>query len=320
MAHPAPIPNFSRSWASHVLDQIGRTPLLRLDKISVDLPGIEIYGKAEYFNPAGSVKDRPAANMIADGERTGRLNAHRIILDATSGNTGIAYAMIGAAKGYRVRLCLPANASIERKRMLKAYGAEMILTEPADGSDGAIRKCREIYESDPDRYFYPDQYSNPANWKAHYENTAVEILEQTAGRLTHFVAAMGTSGTFTGVTRRFRRDLPQVKCYSAQPSSGFHGLEGLKHMPTAIVPAIYDETLADGNIWLETEDAYRMVRRLAREEGLLVGISSGANVSAARQIGRRLVDAGETGVIVTVLCDSADKYLSEHFWEDDDSY
>jgi cysteine synthase B len=320
MAQAAPIPNFSRSRASHLLAQIGNTPLLRLAKISADLPGVQIYGKAEYFNPGGSVKDRPAANMVADGERTGRLNTQRTILDATSGNTGIAYAMIGAAKGYRVKLCLPANASIERKRMLKAYGAEMVFTDAAEGSDGAIRKCRAIYESEPDRYFYPDQYNNHANWKAHYETTGVEILEQTGGELTHFVAAMGTSGTFTGVSRRLRRDLPQVKCYSAQPSSGFHGLEGLKHMPTAIVPGIYDPSLADGNVWLETEDAYRMVRRLAREEGLLVGISSGANVSAACQLGRQLLAAGETGVIVTVLCDSADKYLSEHFWEEDDSY
>lgn len=320
MAHLAPIPNFSRSRGSSVLDQVGDTPLIRLDKVATDLPAVEIYGKAEFFNPGGSVKDRPASNMIAEGERTGQLNAQRTILDATSGNTGIAYAMIGAAKGYRVKLCLPANASMERKRILKAYGAEIVFTDPAEGSDGSIRKCREIYEADPDQYFYPDQYNNPANWKSHYEGTAVEILEQTSGRITHFVAAMGTSGTFTGVTRRLRRELPGVQCYSAQPSSGFHGLEGLKHMPTAIVPGIYDDTLADGNIWLETEDAYRMVRRLAREEGILVGISSGANVVAACSLGRKLQEAGETGVIVTILCDGADKYLSEHFWDDDDSH
>jgi cysteine synthase B len=305
------------SHATRLLATIGNTPLLRLEKIARDLPGIEIYGKAEYFNPGGSVKDRPALSMILDGERTGRLNPNRTILDATSGNTGIAYAMIGAARGYRVKLCMPANASVERKRILKAYGAEVVFTDAGEGSDGAIRRCREIYEADPDRYFYPDQYNNPANWKAHYEQTGREIIEQTGARITHFVAGLGTSGTFVGVTRRLRRDLPHVQCYSAQPASGFHGLEGLKHMPSAIVPGIYDEELADGNLWLETEDAYRMVRRLGREEGILAGISSGGNVFAAREIGRCLVAQGRTGVIVTVLCDGADKYLSEHFWDEE---
>lgn len=317
MAQVVPIPNAARAQAVYLLSTVGNTPLLRLEKFAADLPGIEIYAKAEYFNPGGSVKDRPALNMILDGERSGRLTRERIILDSTSGNTGIAYAMIGAARGYRVKLCLPANASPERKRILRAYGAEMLFSDAAEGSDGAIRLCRKVYESDPDLYFYPDQYNNPANWKAHYETTGPEIIRQAAGRLTHFVAAMGTSGTFVGVTRRLHRDLPEVKCYSAQPSSGFHGLEGLKHMPTAIVPGIYDERLADGNIWLETEDAYAMVRRLAREEGLLVGISSGCNIVAARQIGKELVEQGRGGVIVTILCDSAEKYLSEHFWEEE---
>jgi cysteine synthase B len=301
-----------------VLSTIGRTPLVRLMHVAADLPGIEIYGKAEYTNPGGSVKDRPALNMILEGERTGKLTHDLVILDSTSGNTGIAYAMIAAAKHYRVKLCLPANASLERQRILKAYGAEVVLTDPAEGSDGAIRKCREIYSADPGRYFYPDQYNNPANWLAQFETTGPEIIEQTAGGVTHFVASMGTSGTFMGVTRRMRRDLPDVRCYSAQPSSGFHGLEGLKHMATAIVPGIYDDTLADGNVWLETENACRMVRRLAREEGLLVGISSGANVDAALQLGRGLYREGKSAVIVTMLCDSADKYLSEHFWEEDD--
>jgi cysteine synthase B len=300
-----------------VLATIGRTPLVRLMHVAADLPGIEIYGKAEYSNPGGSVKDRPALNMILDGERTGKLTPDRIILDATSGNTGIAYAMIAAARRYRVKLCLPANASLERRRILKAYGAEVVLTDPAEGSDGAIRKCREVYAAAPDRYFYPDQYNNPANWMAHYDNTGPEIIAQTAGAVTHFVSAMGTSGTFMGVTRRLKQDVPGVQCYSAQPSSGFHGLEGLKHMATAIVPGIYDDTLADGNVWLETEDAYRMVRRLAKEEGLLVGISSGANVDAALQLGRGLHRAGKTAVIVTMLCDSADKYLSEQFWDEE---
>jgi cysteine synthase B len=246
----------------------------------------------------------------------GSAPASSIILDATSGNTGIAYAMIGAIRGYRVKLCLPANASIERKRILRAYGAEMVFSDAGEGSDGAIRMCREIYLRDPDRYFYPDQYNNPANWKAHFEHTGPEILHQTGGTITHFIAAMGTSGTFMGVTRRMRRDRPEVKCISVQPSSGFHGLEGLKHMPTAIVPGIYDGALADGNYWIETEDAYAMVRRLARDEGLLVGISSGCNVYAATVLAGELAARGEPATIVTVLCDSAEKYLSEHFWDE----
>jgi cysteine synthase B len=316
MAFIAPLPRLARTEAEPLLATIGNTPLLRLEKIPREFPGIEIFAKAEYFNPGGSVKDRAALNMILDGERSGKLNRRRVIMDATSGNTGIAYAMIGANRGYKVKLCLPANASIERKRILKAYGAEMVFSDAAEGSDGAIRLCRKLYLEDPDLYFYPDQYNNPANWKAHFEGTGREIVEQTAGRLTHFVASMGTSGTFTGVSRRLRRDVPDAKCYSAQPSSGFHGLEGLKHMPTAIVPGIYDETLADGNLWIETEDAYAMVRRLAREEGLLVGISSGCNVLAATMLARELAARGEGAIIVTMLCDSADKYLSEHFWEE----
>ena len=315
MAHALPI-NLSRTEAEPLLATIGNTPLVRLEKIPKEFPGVEIYAKAEYFNPGGSVKDRAALNMILDGERSGKLNKDRIILDSTSGNTGIAYAMIGANRGYKVKLVLPGNASPERKRILKAYGAEMLWSDPNEGSDGAIRVVREIYREDPDRYFYPDQYNNPANWKAHYEGTAPEIMSQTGGRLTHFVAAMGTSGTFMGTTKRFRRDLPEVKCISAQPSSGFHGLEGLKHMPTAIRPGFYDDQAADGNLWIETEDAYCMVRRLAREEGLLVGISSGCNVHAATLVAREVAERGERAVIVTVLCDSAEKYLSEHFWDD----
>lgn len=301
-----------------LLSTIGNTPLLRLDSLTRDWPGITICAKAEYHNPGGSVKDRPALRMIQAGERSGQLTRDKIILDATSGNTGIAYAMIGAALGYRVKLCLPANASPERKRILKAFGADIVFTDPAEGSDGAIRRCREIYAQDPRRYFYPDQYNNPENWKAHFDTTAAEIIEQTRGTITHFVAAMGTSGTCMGVTRRLKRDLPHVRCYSAQPSSGFHGLEGLKHMPSAIVPGIYDETLPDENLWLETEDAHRMVKRVAREEGILVGISSGANLHAAVTIAGRLAEQGSSGVIVTILCDGADKYLSEHFWDDPD--
>jgi cysteine synthase B len=316
MAQVLPIPNLVRTGAEPLLATIGNTPLIRLEKIPGEYPGIEIYGKAEYFNPGGSVKDRAAFSMVLDGERSGKLNHNRVILDSTSGNTGIAYAMIGANRGYKVKLILPGNASPERKRILKAYGAEMLFSDPNEGSDGAIRMCRQIYHEDPDRYFYPDQYNNSANWKAHFEGTGAEIIKQTGGRLTHFVSAMGTSGTFMGTTRRLRRDLPEVKCISAQPSSGFHGLEGLKHMPTAIRPGFYDDQLADSNLWVDTEDAYRMVRRLAREEGLLVGISSGCNVHAATMVAQDLVEHGESGMIVTVLCDSAEKYLSEHFWDD----
>lgn len=309
-------PAVMRSSATDLLSQIGNTPLLRLARMTADLPGIEIYAKAEFFNPGGSVKDRAGLNMILEGERTGALQPGKTILDATSGNTGIAYAMIGAYKGYRVKLCLPRNASAERRQMLKAYGAEMVFSDPSEGSDGAIRLCRDVYAEDPERYFYPDQYNNPANWKAHYNGTALEVMAQSGGRITHFVACMGTSGTFMGTSRRLRREMPHVKCVSAQPSSGFHGLEGLKHMPSAIVPGIYDPGLADENIWIETEEAYAMVRRLARDEAVLAGISSGANLVAARKVGRELLEAGKSGVIVTILCDGASKYLSEPFWND----
>ena len=295
---------------------IGNTPLIRLERIGAEFPGVEIYGKAEFRNPGGSVKDRPGLNMILDGERTGKLIHGRTILDATSGNTGIAYAMIGAYLGYKVKICIPESASKERKRILRAYGAEMAFSPPEESSDGAIRLCRQIYDADPDRYFYPDQYNNPANWQAHFETTGPEIVAQTHGLLTHFVAGLGTSGTFMGTARRLRRDLPDAKCISVQPTSGFHGLEGMKHMPTAIVPGIYDSGLADENLWVETEDAYDMTRRLARDEALLVGISAGANVYASRVIAKRLADSGQRGVVVTILCDGADKYLGEPFWND----
>ncbi len=283
--------------ATDLLAQIGNTPLLRLKRITRELPGIEIYGKAEYFNPGGSVKDRPALNMILDGERTGKLKPGGTILDSTSGNTGIAYAMIAASRGYKVKLCVPANASMERKRILQAYGAEIIFTDPSEGSDGAARKVQEVYQANPDAYFYPNQYDNPANWQAHYYTTGPEIIEQTNGRITHFIAALGTSGTFTGTTRRLKKELPHVECISVQPSSGFHGLEGLKHMPTAIVPGIYDDKLADRNIWMDTDDAHRMVKRLAREEGVLIGISAGANVHAALTVGRQMYAQGREAVI-----------------------
>ncbi|HML15430.1 MAG TPA: cysteine synthase family protein [Bryobacteraceae bacterium] len=301
-----------------LLDQIGNTPLIRLAKLDAEFPGVEIHAKAEFLNPGGSVKDRAGLNMVLDGERTGRLTRDKILLDATSGNTGIAYAMIAALKGYKVKLCLPANASHERKQILKAFGAEMLFSDPGEGSDGAIRLCKQVYDADPEKYFYPDQYNNPANWEAHYNGTAVELLDQTGGGITHFVACMGTSGTFMGTSRRLKREIPSIRVISAQPSSGFHGLEGLKHMPTAIVPGIYDGSIADDNLWIETEDAYRMTRWLGRHEGLLVGMSSGANVHAAREVAHRIAKDGGRGMVITVLCDGATKYLSEPFWNDED--
>lgn len=299
---------------SPLLDRIGHTPLLEIPLAARG--DVRVFAKAEFFNPGGSVKDRPALNMVRRGEAEGKLVPGKILLDSTSGNTGIAYAMICAAKGYPVKLCLPSNASPERKQILKAFGAELVLTEAAEGSDGAIRVCKQIYEQDPERYFYPDQYSNDANWEAHFATTGPEIIEQTQGAITHFVAILGTSGTFTGVSRRLKRDLPQVRCISAQPASPLHGLEGTKHMPSAIKPRIYDPALADENLWLETEEAYAMARRLAREEGLLVGISAAANVVAATQVAERLSNKQQPGVIVTVLCDGGQKYLSEQFWDD----
>ena len=272
--------------------------------------------KAEFLNPGGSVKDRPALNIILEGERSGRLAPGKTILDSTSGNTGIAYAMIAASKGYRVKLCLPANASPERKQILMAYGAELVLTDAAEGSDGAIGVCQRIYKENPDTYFYADQYNNDANWRAHFASTGTEIIEQTEGAITHFLAALGTSGTFTGTTRRLRQHLPNVRCISVQPSSPLHGLEGTKHMPSAIKPGIYDPDLADDNIWIDTEDAYAMARRLAREEGLLVGISAAANVLAASRVAEQLADQRQNGLVVTILCDGGQKYLSEPFWND----
>jgi cysteine synthase B len=292
---------------------VGRTPMVRLLKFERETPGVELYAKAEWQNPGGSVKDRAAARMIADGEASGRLRPGLTIIDATSGNTGIAYAMVGAARGYPVKLCLPDNASQERKLILKAFGVELILTDPLEGTDGAIREVRRLVAEAPDRYFYPDQYSNESNWRAHYDTTAPEIIEQTGGRLTHFVAGLGTSGTFIGTGRALRRFNPAIKLISFQPDSPFHGLEGLKHMATAMVPAIYDPALADEDLGVSSEDAYALVRRLAREEGLLVGISSGAALSATLTVARRL----QEGVVVTVFPDGAEKYLSESFWTAD---
>ena len=296
-----------------MLDLIGRTPLVRLPRFERETPGVELWAKAEWQNPGGSVKDRAAARMILDGEESGALTPDHIILDATSGNTGIAYAMVGAARGYRVTLCLPDNASPERKMILRALGAELLMTDPLEGTDGAIREARRLKAAEPDRYFYPDQYNNDGNWRAHYDTTGPEIIEQTSGRLTHFVAGLGTSGTFVGTARRLRKFSPNIKLISFQPSGPFHGLEGLKHMESAIVPGIYDPSVADQDLRVESEHAYEMVRRLAREEGLLAGISSGAALAASLQVARQL----ERGVLVTIFPDGAEKYLTEKFWQAD---
>jgi len=294
--------------------QIGNTPLLALNRVARGLPaGVEVLVKAEYLNPGGSVKDRAALAMILDGERSGRLYPGKVILDATSGNTGIAYAMIGASRGYSVTICLPANASVERKRMLRVLGAETIETDPMHGSDGAQVVAREMATLDPARYFYPDQYNNDANWLAHYEGTGPEIWAQTEGRITHFVAGLGTCGTFTGVGRRLKEFNPGIKLISMEPDSPIHGLEGLKHLPTSKMPGIFDPNLADETVEVETEAAQAMTRRLSREEGLFVGVSSGANVVASLALAHRL-NAGS--VVVTILCDGGERYLSEHFWSE----
>jgi len=300
----------------NLLERVGNTPLLRMERVAAGFPNVTICGKAEWFNPGGSVKDRAALAMIRDGERSGQLRPGKVILDATSGNTGIAYAMIGAALGYRVKLCLPSSASLERKRILGAYGVEIVLTPGDEGSDGAIRRVREIYEADCDKYFYPDQYSNEANPKAHYSTTAPEIWEQTGGQITHFVAGLGTSGTFVGTTRRLKELNPNIRCISLQPDSGFHGLEGLKYMATAIVPPIYDPSLADENLFAPTEEAQQMVKRVAQEEGILIGVSAGAALWACLDVARRLPPS-ETAVIATVFPDSGEKYLSERFWTEE---
>jgi cysteine synthase B len=297
-------------------DRIGSTPLVRLEQIARGLKGVTLLGKVEWTNPGGSVKDRAAASMVRDAQKRDVLKPGKTILDATSGNTGIALAMMGAALGIPVRLAMPSNVSPERKRILRAYGAEVEWTDPGQSSDGAIRRARELAGNDPDRFCYLDQYSNNANWQAHYNTTGPEILAQTSGQITHFVAGLGTTGTFMGTTRRLKEHNPAIQAISFQPDSPFHGLEGLKHMATAIVPTIYDPRIADRELEIETEAAYDMAKRLAREEGLLVGISAAAAVVACLKIGREESEAGRRAVIVTVLPDSADKYLSERFWEE----
>ena len=307
----------TKSLGTTLLERVGNTPLVRFERLTAHLPGIQILGKAEWANPGGSVKDRAASAIVADAQRRGLLGPTQGLLDATSGNTGIAYAMLGAALGFPVTLCMPSNVSPERKRYLAAYGANVIWTNPADGSDGAIRKARELVAAEPDRYFYADQYSNDENWRAHYRTTANEIWAQTEGQITHFVAGLGTSGTFMGTTRRLRELNPKIRCISMQPDSPFNGLEGLKHMATAIVPRIYDPSLADANIDMPTETAYKMARTLGRKHGLLVGISSAAAVAASLQVAEQEAAAGREAVIVTILCDAAEKYMSDRFWQEE---
>ncbi len=296
------------------LQRLGNTPLVRFESLTAGVQPVQILGKAEWLNPGGSVKDRAAFNIIESALRTGALGGGKRLLDATSGNTGIAYAMIGAARGVGVTLCVPENVSVERKRILAAYGAEIIWTDPQEGIDGAIRRARKLSQEHREKYFYADQYSNDANWLAHYHGTAVEIWSQTRGAITHFVAGLGTSGTFVGTTRRLKELSPSIQAISVQPDSAFHGLEGLKHMPTALVPRIYDPSLADSMLDVSTEAAYAMVKRIARSEGVLLGISGGAALVAAEKVARQLAAKNEAGVIVTVLPDSGDRYLSENFW------
>src|SRR5438309_5320287 len=299
-----------------LLDRIGNTPLLRLERVGQEFPNVEFCAKAEWFNPGGSVKDRPALSMIQAGLASGALKPGKTIIDATSGNTGIAYAMVGAALQFPVQLCLPDSAAHERKRILAALGAELVITPGDEGTDGAIRKVREIVAANPDKYFYPDQYSNPANWQAHYRTTANEIWEQTRGEITHFVAALGTSGTFVGTSRRLRELNPEIRFVSLQPDGPWNGLEGWKHMATALRPAIYDDTLADENLEVSTEEAYRLVKRLAREEGLLVSPSAAAALLGCFAVAKT-VPRGKKANIVTIFADSASKYLSERFWDEE---
>jgi cysteine synthase B len=295
------------------LQRIGNTPMLRFERLTRDLAGVQVLAKAEWANPGGSVKDRPAANIVAEAIAAGKLGPGKALLDSTSGNTGIAYAMMGAAQDFPVTLCMPQNVSEERKRTIRAYGAEIVFTEAAEGSDGAIRKARELAAAKPHKYFYADQYSNDANWRAHYNTTGEEIWQQTEGRVTHFVSMLGTSGTFIGASRKLKELNPGIRCISVQPDSPFHGIEGAKHMATSIVPTIYDTSVADEEAWVSTEEAYAMLKRLAREEGVLAGISGAGALAACLRVAKQ---AEPDGVIVTVFPDSGDRYLSENFWDE----
>jgi cysteine synthase B len=306
----------ARALGVNLRQRIGKTPLLRLDGVTRGMKDVQVLGKAEWTNPGGSVKDRAASNIIEEALRAGKLGGGKILLDSTSGNTGIAYAMLGAAYGIPVTLCVPSNVSAERKRILGAYGATIVYTDPGEGSDGAILKARAIFAEEPEKYYYADQYSNDANWRAHYsKGTADEIWQQTAGRVTHFTAMLGTSGTFVGTSRRLKELNPAIRCISLQPDSPFHGIEGAKHMESSIIPKIYDARIADAELGIETEAAYKMARKLALEEGLLIGVSAAAAVVGAVQIAKEAVPGS---VVVTIFPDAGDKYLSEHFWDETD--
>ncbi len=301
-----------------VVSLVGNTPLVHLEKLFSDFEDVSVFAKLEWYNPGGSVKDRPALYMIREGERSGMLTPDKRIIDATSGNTGIAYAIFGAALGYNVTLTMPGNASIERKKILKALGAELIITDPMEGTDGAIRKVQELVNAYPDKYFYPDQYNNEANWQSHYYTTAEEILKDTDGRLTHFIAGLGTTGTFTGVSRRLKEVNDRIRCIAVQPDSPLHAIEGWKHLPTAMVPGIYDESLVDELLEVSTEEAYTFVKKTAREEGLLLGVSSAAVLAAIYSMLKKMskINRLQSLKIITVLPDSADKYFSESFWDE----
>ncbi len=307
----APTPAATSADITSLAENVGQTPLLRLDGLSDDLPeDVTLCAKAEHLNPGGSVKDRPALRMIRDGLESGDFQPDQTLIDATSGNTGIAYAMIGATLGLDVLLAMPENASEERKKVLRSYGADLVLTDPLESTDGSQRRVKEMVEAEPDRFFYPDQYNNDSNWKAHYDGTGTEILEQTDGEVTHFVTGLGTSGTFMGTSRRLKAHDDSIQCIAYQPDTGMHGMEGLKHMETAIVPGIYDPDYADANRTCTTETAYAMTRRLARKDGLLVGPSAGGNVAVALDVAQSL----DEGLVVTILCDTGARYLSDDFW------
>lgn len=294
-----------------ILQRIGNTPIIKLNKVGLEHEGASIYAKAEWFNPGGSVKDRPALRIIEDGEKSGRLKRGKIIIDSTSGNTGIAYAMIGAVKGYPVTLVMPSNISDERKATVSSYGANIVYTDPLKGSDGAIIEAKKIVEESPDKYFYADQYNNPSNCQAHYDTTGVEIWEQTEGEVTHFVAGLGTTGTLMGTGKRLKEFNPDIEVIAVEPATSIHGLEGLKHMDTAIVPGIYDPKFPDRKISIDTEDAYKMVKELGQKEGLLVGYSAGAAMKAAIEVAKGL----KSGVVVVIFPDSGRNYLSTSFWQ-----
>jgi cysteine synthase B len=298
-----------------VIDAVGNTPMVRLRKVAADLPDVEVWLKLEFANPGGSVKDRPALRMIQDAVADGRLTRHKTLIDATSGNTGVAYSLFGAALGIKVRLVMPSNVSKARKDVSRSFGTEIVYSDPMEGSDGAIRVARETVAREPDAYFYPDQYSNPSNWRAHYDGTALEILAGVGDRLTHFVTGLGTSGTMMGCTRRLKEHVRPVECVAVEPAESLHGLEGLKHMATSLVPAIYDSKVPDRILPVSTENGWDMADRLAREEGLHVGHSSGANVFGAIQVARELQAAGRRGCVVTIACDRGDRYFAPARWE-----